>query len=546
MGAMQRDSYVPSSEGDLDLLGTLRVFRRRAPLIAMCVILTAGAAFALSKAQHNRYTATAQVLFRDAQLDQQAAGLQVVNQSNPQPQTDTNLKLATLPRVAAETAAAIGHGLTKQDVSNAISVTQVSDTDLARVSATWTSPTRAAQIANVYAQNVIADRQRADAHYYANALEAVGLQFKALTAAQQRGVEGADLKDRANSLQILSQLQAGEVQLEQAASPPTTPSSPRVVRNTLLGVLLGLMIGVGAAFLLQRMDRRLREPSDLEDVYDVPLLGVVPESAALRQDQESHDHAGELLPSSEAEIFGLLRAHVRYFNVDRDLRIVVVVSAAPGDGKSTVARHLAIATATVGSRVLFLEADLRRPMAAKYFGIEREPGVSEVLVGEESLETAAQRVELASRNDIKISLDVLVAGGLLPPNPPQVIESEAMASLLAEARSTYDLIVIDTPPLVLLPDAFPLLQQADGVLIVSRLGENRRDVAARLRETLASVDAPVIGVIANGYKRPRGASAYGYGYSYQYDYSRYKGAERELAATHTSNGAAPEKAARDA
>jgi receptor protein-tyrosine kinase len=273
---------------------------------------------------------------------------------------------------------------------------------------------------------------------------------------------------------------------------------------------------------------------------------VVPESAALRQDQESHDHAGELLPPSEAEIFGLLRAHVRYFNVDRDLRIVVVVSAAPGDGKSTVARHLAIATATVGSRVLFLEADLRRPMAAKYFGIGREPGVSEVLVGQESLESAVQRVEFATRKEIKISLDVLVAGGLLPPNPPQVIESEAMASLLAEAKSRYDLIVIDTPPLVLLPDAFPLLQQADGVLIVSRLGENRRDVAARLRETLASVDAPVIGVIANGYKRPRGASAYGYGYSYQYDYSRYEGAGRDLAQAHTTNGAAPETAARDA
>jgi capsular exopolysaccharide synthesis family protein len=485
-------------------------------------------------------------LFRDAQLDQQAAGLQVVNQSNPQPQTDTNLKLATLPRVAAETAAAVGHGLTKADVSRAISATQVSDTDLARVSATWTSPTLATRIANVYAQHVIADRQRSDARYYASALEAVDLQFKALTPAQQGGVEGADLKDRANSLQILSQLQSGEVQLEQAASAPTGPSSPRVMRNTLLGALLGLLIGVAAAFLLQRLDRRLREPSDLEDVYAVPLLGVVPESPALRQDQESHEHTGELLPSNEAEIFGLLRAHVRYFNVDRDLRIVVVVSAAPGDGKSTVARHLAIATATVGSRVLFLEADLRRPMAAKYFGIEHEPGVSEVLVGQESLQSAAQRVEFATRNEIKISLDVLVAGGLLPPNPPQVIESQAMSSLLAEAKSSYDLIVIDTPPLVLLPDAFPLLQQADGVLIVSRLGENRRDVAARLRETLASVDAPVIGVIANGYKRPRGASAYGYGYSYQYDYSRYEGAGRDLAATHTTNGAAPETAARDA
>ncbi|MGN6869079.1 MAG: polysaccharide biosynthesis tyrosine autokinase [Solirubrobacteraceae bacterium] len=541
---MQSDSTALSSAGDLDLIGTLRVLRRRAPLIALCVVLTAAAAFALSKAQHKQYTATAQILFRNAELDQQAAGLQVVNQSNPQSQTDTNLKLATLPRVAAETAAALDHGLTQKQVSAAITVIQESDTDLAKVSATWTSPARAAQIANTYARYVIQDRQRADANYFASALGAVNLQFEALAPAQRSGVEGADLKDRANSLQILSQLQSDEVALEQAATAPSAPSSPKVLRNTVLGAVLGLLLGLAVAFLLQRLDRRLREPTDLEEVYGVPLLGVVPESTALRQAQGATDHGSEL-PPNEAEIFGLLRAHIRYFNVDRDLRTVVIVSAAPGDGKSTVARWLAIATATIGSRVLFLEADLRRPMAAKYFGIQREPGVAEVLVGQESLATAVQRVAFASRKETTISLDVLVAGGLLPPNPPQVIESQAMTSLLAEARENYDLVVIDTPPLVLLPDAFPLLRQADGVLIVSRLGENRRDVAVRLRETLAGVDAPVVGVIANGYKRPRG-SLYTYGYSYQYDYTQYNGTPAvDVAAQPVANGASPEKAARE-
>src|SRR5215813_2050233 len=114
---MKHDSSARTGDGNLELIGALRVLRQRAPLIAMCVFLTAAAAFALSKAQQKQYTATAQVLFRNAQLDQQAAGLQVVNQTNPQPQTDTNLELATLPRVAAETAADLGHGLTRQQVS---------------------------------------------------------------------------------------------------------------------------------------------------------------------------------------------------------------------------------------------------------------------------------------------------------------------------------------------------------------------------------------------------------------------------------------------
>jgi receptor protein-tyrosine kinase len=534
---MTSDPSSVSGERSLDLIATLRVLRQRAPLIAICVLLTGGAAFVLSKAQHKEYTATAHILFRNAQLDQQAAGLQVVNQTNPQPQADTNLKLATLPRVAAETATALDHGLTQKQVSNAISVGQESDTDLASVSATWTSPAFAAQMANTYAQKVIADRQRADANYYANALEAVNLEFKALTPTQQRGVEGADLKDRASSLQILNQLQSGEVQLEQAASPPSGPSSPKIVRNTLLGAFVGLLLGLGLAFLLYRIDRRLREPSDLEDVYRVPLLAVVPESSALRQPQSGTGSMRQL-PPAEAEIFGLLRAHIRYFNVDRQMKLMVIVSAAPGDGKTTVARNLAMAAATVGSRVLYVEADLRRPVAAGCFGIASAPGLSEVLLGEDTLGNAVQTVEFAARKGANQGVDVLVAGGVLPPNPPQVMESLAMETLLDSARSDYDLVVIDTPPLVLLPDAFPLIRRADGVVIVSRLGQNRSDVASRLGETLEGVDAPVVGVVANGYKRRGGTSAYGYAYTY--DYTQYSTADQ--AAVHASpNGSSADR-----
>ena len=536
---MHDSTAVPSERG-LDLVGALRVLRQRTPLIALCSILAAAAAFAASQAQQKRYTAASEILFRNAQLDQQAAGLQVVNQTNPQPQTDTNLKLATLPRVAAETASALGHGLTQKDVSNAVAVSQETDTDLAQVSATWTSPTFAAQMANTYAQNVIADRQRADANYYANALQAVNLEFKALTPAQQDGVEGADLKDRANSLHILSQLQSGEVQLEQPAVLPTGPSSPKVARNVVLGATVGLLLGLALAFLLHRLDRRLREPSDLERVYRAPLLAVVPESSALRQSQSGTADVRQL-PPAEAEIFGLLRAHIRYFNVDRDMKSVVVVSAAPGDGKTTVARNLAMAAATVGSRVLFVEADLRRPVAAKYFGIAREPGLSEVLLGENTLEDAVQNVEFAARKGSNLGLDVLVAGALLPPNPPQVMESQAMEALLDATRGDYDLVVIDTPPLVLLPDAFPLIRRADGVVIVSRLGHNRTDVASRLRDTLLSVDAPVVGVVANGYKRGHGGTSYGYAYTY--DYTQYSLGDQTSAAHVSANGSSPDPSA---
>ena len=136
--------------------------------------------------------------------------------------------------------------------------------------------------------------------------------------------------------------------------------------------MLGSDARAGLAFLLERFDRRIREPKDLEAIYGLPLLGVVPESKALSRSARGGGDARAVLPPDEAESFQLIRAHLRYFNVDRQVRTLLVASAAPGDGKTTIARHLAGAAARVGSRVLLLEADLRRPTLAQQ--LECSPG----------------------------------------------------------------------------------------------------------------------------------------------------------------------------
>jgi capsular exopolysaccharide synthesis family protein len=239
---------------------------------------------------------------------------------------------------------------------------------------------------------------------------------------------------------------------------------------------------------------------------------------------------------SEAEAFHLIRAHLRYFNVDKELRTLMVASVAPGDGKTTVARHLAAAAARMGSRVLLLEADLRRPTIAVQLDVSSGPGVADVLIGAVSFSEATQMVGLdLPRVDGSggRSLDVLVAGSSLPPNPGELIESHAMESLLEQAKAKYDLVVVDTPPLTAVSDAFPLLGKVDGVIIVGRVGRNRRDVAQRLHETLMGAGAPLLGVVANGLKSGRRGS-YGYGYSYDYA-DGVKGASGDGAAA--SNGA---------
>jgi len=282
---------------------------------------------------------------------------------------------------------------------------------------------------------------------------------------------------------------------------------------------VGLLLGFGVAFLLERLDRRIREPKDLEAIYGLPLLGVVPESDALSRSGRGKKGVREVLPAGEAEAFHLIRAHLRYFNVDRELRTLLVASAAPGDGKTTVARHLASAAARMGSRVLLLEADLRRPTIAQHLDIQSGPGVSDVLIGAESLSEATQMIDLDQSSGDKSrgrTLDVLVAGAALPPNPGELIESHAMESLLEQAKAKYDLVVIDTPPLTAVSDAFPLLRKVDGVIIVGRVGRNRRDVAQRLHETLTGAGAPLLGVVANGFKQGRRGGYGSYGYAYDY------------------------------
>jgi succinoglycan biosynthesis transport protein ExoP len=497
----------------------LGVLRRRAPWILLCFVLVAGAAFGFSKHQTKKYTATASLVFNNNQISQQVAGLQAINDSsNQQAQQSTNLKLVQLGDMAEKTANKLGQGLTKEKVKEALSISAQGESNVVDVSATSASPALAADIANTYTEQFVKEQQNSNHDYYASALKLVDKQLASLSPKQKAGTAGLALQDRAQSLGVLAELRNGNVEVAQAATVPTSPSSPKTSRNTALGGVLGLLLGLGVAFSLERFDRRIREPKDLEAVYGLPLLGVVPESSALSRSARRGGDARAILPPGEAESFQLIRAHLRYFNVDRQLRTLLVASAAPGDGKTTIARHLAAAAATMGSSVLLVEADLRRPTLAQQLNVQSGPGLADVLIGAVMQGEATQVIDmdaLPSGDDAKgRTFEVLVAGATLPPNPGELIESHAMETLLERAQSTYDLVVIDTPPLTAVSDAFPLLRKVDGVVIVGRVGRNRRDVAERLHETLTGAGAPLLGVIANGFKARRNAP-----YSYAYDYS---------------------------
>jgi receptor protein-tyrosine kinase len=279
----------------------------------------------------------------------------------------------------------------------------------------------------------------------------------------------------------------------------------------LFGALVGLLVGLGLIFLSERLDRRIREAPELERAYGVPLLGAVPESHA-------YEVAGvEPMPGSEAEAFALLRARLRYFNVDREVRTLLMSSAMPGEGKTTVALNLAIAEAVAAhSNVILLEADLRRPNLAKRLRIPTTPGLAEIVSHNATLEAALQEVTIPrhfDENGASPKFHIITAGAV-PPNPAELVESRAMVELLSTLAERFDLVVIDSPPTSVVSDAIPLMRLVSGVVVVSRVDTTTRDGARQLREQLIKLRASTLGVVANAMPvGRRGYYGYGYGYS---------------------------------
>jgi capsular exopolysaccharide synthesis family protein len=485
---MNSEQTSPSAEQLLDIL------RRRAPWILLCFVLVAGVAYGFSKRETKKYTATAALTFNNNQLDQQIAGLSASNSnSNPLVQQDSDIELVRVGNMAAKTARLLGHGLTYEKVDATLSISGKGESSLVDVAATSTSPVLAAAIANTYVNQFVNEQQRSNRQFFKSALALVNKQLAALSPTQRFGTDGLDLVDRAHTLGLLAELNYNNAEVAQEAAVPSSPSSPKTKRNTVLGAVLGLLIGLGVAFLLERLDRRIRRREELEEIYGLPMLGAVPKSSAFSR-------KGAVLPSTATEAFSLIRAHLRFFNVDRELRTVLIASPAPGDGKTTISRYLAEAGARSGLRVLLLELDLRQPSLAQQLGIPPGPGLADVLIGAVPMDQATRSVALqapSGEGPGGYTLEVLAAGAVLPPNPGELLESQAMDGALERARSAYDLVVIDTPPLTAVSDAFPLLTKVDGVVIVGRIGHSRRDAAEQLHQVLASSGAPLLGVIAN-------------------------------------------------
>lgn len=300
--------------------------------------------------------------------------------------------------------------------------------------------------------------------------------------------------------------------ISDAALLPTSPVSPRPVVNIGLGAVLGLLVGLALATLRERLDTTIKTTDVLHEVTGAALLGIVHyDSGAARRplvtELESH--------SPRLESFRVLRTNLQFVDVDAQSKIFAITSPLPGDGKSTTAINLSITLAQAGRRVLLLEADLRRPRVADYLSLEPTVGLTTVLIGLADIDDVIQPFGSVAGLDV-------IASGAMPPNPAELLQSNAMKRLLTDLRTRYDIIIIDAPPILPVTDAALLASVADGAILVVHHGKTTRDQTLQAKQRLDSVEAKLLGTVMN-FVPNRGADRYGYGYGYGYGYSAKKG-----------------------
>ncbi|MBP6994814.1 MAG: polysaccharide biosynthesis tyrosine autokinase [Phycicoccus sp.] len=285
------------------------------------------------------------------------------------------------------------------------------------------------------------------------------------------------------------------------AALPTAAVSPRPVLNLLLGLAVGVLAAVGLALLRDAMDTKVRTKEDLDALTEATVLGVVAFDAEIPKRPVITPRDRD---PGRAEAFRSLRTNLRFVDVAHHPRSIVMTSAIASEGKSTTVANLGLVLAELGARVCLVEADLRRPRLLDYFGMTRDVGLTDVLIGRHELSDVVQPYG-------SVPL-FLLGSGPLPPNPSELLGSEPMRQLLDQLTATFDYVLFDTPPLVPVTDAAVLAAHADGVILVVGSGAVTRDSVAEALDRLSNVSAHVLGLVLNRLPRERGKGYYQYPY----------------------------------
>lgn len=296
------------------------------------------------------------------------------------------------------------------------------------------------------------------------------------------------------------------VVISEPAAVPSLPVRPRTWLNTVLAGVIGMLLAAGVVLAVDSLDDTVRNPEEIRKKFNLPILGMI----AWHEAPEDNPITLAQPRSPTAEAFRSMRTNITYAAVDRPLRRLMITSPTPEDGKTTVACNLAAALAQGEKHVVLIDADMRRPMVHRKFGLKNRLGLSESFVN--PLGNLANVLNASGLN----KLAVLTSGGL-PPNPSELLASKMTGQILAKLDETFDIIVIDTPPVLTVTDAAALAPVMDGVVLVAKPGTTKVAALHEALRQLRAVNARVLGVVLNEVN----ARSRKYGYYYNRYYSKY-------------------------
>jgi capsular exopolysaccharide synthesis family protein len=509
----------------MELREYARLLRKWLWLIVLCAVIAGGIVYFVSRRSTPIYEASATLMVNQASSPTAVTAYADILTSERLARTYASL-LTSRPVIEA-TAARLG--IDPTNLVRSVDVTAVRDTQLLRIQVQDPSPAQSAALANTLAQVFIERTQemqqgrvsqsRANLEQEIANTEADIARTQTALAAAQDDTEKTRLETSlaqyrttySNLVASYQQVRLAEAQatdsvvIAESAEAPEQPVRPRPVTNAALAAIVGALLALGVAFLIEYLDDTIKTPDDVDRVTGLSMLGAIARLKTVSATPSLVASRAASAPESEA--YRTLRTNIQFSSVDKPIRTLLVTSSSPGEGKSTTAANLAAVMAQTDQRVVVVDTDLRRPVLHKVFGVPNNRGLTSVLL--------AGRSPMMDDGDVQATnIDCLyvLPSGPVPPNPSELLGSHRMAELIGFLAERFDLVIFDSPPVLAVTDAVVLGRQMDGVLLVVHAGRTREHALAAAFGELRKTGAHVLGVALNRLSSRPG----GYYHAYYY------------------------------
>jgi polysaccharide biosynthesis transport protein len=494
---------------DPTLRSYAHVVRRRKWWVIALALLGFAASLALSFTEHKQYTASAQIL---VQPSSEAGALGSSEQAVTTTQVQTEMELVTSAPVVDAVRRQLGS-------APLVTAAEVAQTNVISITAVASEPATSAAVANAYAKAFVNYQQTVALNSLAQTEAQLRGQIKALNKQikQLRGQSGttsqqsaltnqeAVLSEQLNQMQVNTTGETSGLVLVTPAQAPTSPSSPKPTEDGVLGLVAGLILGLAAAFLRESLDDAVSTKETAEEYGGSTVLAAVPLISSWKQRDKPLVVSLARPMSPAAEAYRSLRTSLQFARQERDVHTILVTSPAAAEGKTSTLSNLGAMFAQAGQRVVLVSCDLRKPRLGQFFGIDESQGLTTAILGEQPVEELVQAVP----GDDNLWL---LGSGQMPPNPAELLNSRRAEEVFSALRGLFDLVLIDSPPVLPVTDAVVLAKDADATVLIVAAGRTSRGDLQRASEKLAQVNAHVVGLVLNETTRQGG----GYGYGYRY------------------------------